>query len=466
MNRLIELLDSVTWCLFLILVATVSFIQSNYGSSEWYFISFAVFTLCSIALLRMTQAQVKSYNLKGVWHARAFLIIYSLILLYLLFQIYVPYESSLYLQLFKQENILTPDWFAPAQVLSVTPELTYDLFWVELTMLAGVFLSIALLSSRRRLKQFLILILIVGSVHASVGIIAKYGSIILVEAPQIDGHFSAARAWFINRNHFAAFICLTLVSALSYQFRWIIAHQNGNFLNLFIAQLLGPRVIVPVAILLSFVALSLSQSRAGFFAILIAFSGVLFCSARHSKMFGKTRGLLFSLLAIAMVTVYYSGADLLIRLQMQESILGERLPQWLLTWNLIQQEWLFGYGGNSYATVFQSVRGDTPLRELIYNQAHNDYLHIFLEQGLIGLVLWLGLISMVFKQAWSGYCKTPSSLVAGVLLAAMVVITAALLQSMVGFNLQIINIRFYFFVIIALVFAAPTIRHKPIKKSA
>ena len=442
-----QLLDNVIWCLFLTLVTAVSLVQSNYGSSEWYFISFVVFILCAIVLLRMSQEHSQQYNLKGVKRAKVFFYVFSLALIYLLLQTNVPYKSNLYDQVFIQGKVAIPEWFMPKQVLSVTPERTYDLFWAELTMVASMFLSIVLLSSRRRLKQLLTLILIVGLTHALVGIIAKYGAIMLVEASQIDGHFSAARAWFINRNHFAAFISLTLVSVLSFQLKWIIDHKGGNYWTFLVGQLLSLRIIVLVAILVSFVALSLSQSRAGFFAILIALACTLAATGRHSKMLGKTRWMMMSVFAIAFMTIVYFGADLLLRLQSQESVLGERIPQWSLTWQLIKEEWLFGYGGNSYATVFQSVRGDTPLRELIYNQAHNDFLHIFLEQGLIGLLLWLSLIIITFKHAWAAYFKTTSSLVSGVLIAAMVVITAALLHSIVGFNLQILNIRFYFFVI-------------------
>lgn len=466
MSGLMQFIDRTIWYLFLALLVFVSFVQTNYGSGDWYLISCVCYCLCAVVFLRMTQANAKQYNIKALISAKTSLLIFSLMLVYLLLQMFIPYESSLYDRVFQPGATPIPDWFNPIRVLSVTPALTYDLFWSELTMFSAFFLGIVLISSRRRLKQVIFVIFIVGLIHALVGVFAKFSSILLVDAAQVDGHFSVARGWFINRNHYAAFIGLTLVSALSYQLKWVIAYRGNNYLFFLSSQLLSIRVSVIIAIVLSFLALSLSQSRAGFFAVFIAMFGVLAITGGQSKAFGKRRWIFLGLFTTAILIVYYSGSELMTRLHSNELMLGERLPQWSLTWALIQQEWLFGYGGNSYATVFQSTRGDAELREVIYAQAHNDYLHILLEQGLIGALLWLGLISAIFKHAWAVYFKASSSLVSGVILSAMVVISAALLQSIVGFNLQILSIRFYFFIIIALTFAAPKIHNRAVKPTS
>jgi hypothetical protein len=75
-------------------------------------------------------------------------------------------------------------------------------------------------------------------------------------------------------------------------------------------------------------------------------------------------------------------------------------------------------------------------------------------------MLWFSLIFLALQHAWKAFKRTSSTLVSGLMLAASMVILAALLQSTVGFNLQVLNIRFYFFVIIGLIYAAPKISHK------
>ena len=109
--------------------------------------------------------------------------------------------------------------------------------------------------------------------------------------------------------------------------------------------------------------------------------------------------------------------------------------------------------------MFQVFREHGDFRQVLFNQAHNDYLHIWLEQGIVGLGLWLALMTVVLRQAFKTFSHSVSTLVAGAALAGSIVILAALLQSLVDFNLHIINIRLYFFVIMACMFAIPEIRH-------
>jgi O-antigen ligase len=393
--------------------------------------------------------------------AKPLLIMLAISLFWLYLQSIVPYKGALYEWMLGQNfQIEAPQWYRPDPVWSVVPELTMDLFWSELTLFLACVLTISLVNSRQRLKQLLVVIFIVGLLHACVGIFAKYGSLLLVDREQMDGHFSAARAWFINRNHFAAFISLSLFAGLTFQLWWIIRFHGKSYLNLFVSQVLSYRIVVVLALLIGFVALSLSQSRSGFFAILVSLACVLLFYGQHSKLVGRRRVLLLPFIFVVALSMFYFGSELVVRFQVQGSFLGERVPQWQLTWDIIQQEWLLGYGANSYATVFQALRGDNEFREVLYNQAHNDYLHIWLEQGLLGLILWLSLMFLILKHAWLAFKFTSSSLVSATMIAASVVILAALLQSLVGFNLQILNIRFYFFVIIGLIYAVPKIRHK------
>lgn len=460
LSKLMLILNNVSWYFFLMLLAYVSFNQNIYDSAQWYLVSFGVFMLS--ALVAVNAFQAKLINFAALRSAKPILIVLAISLLWLYLQSIVPYQGALHEWLFETQStqIASPLWYHPVQVWSVAPELTMNLFWSELTIFLGCILTVSLVNSRQRLKQLLLLILLIGLVHASVGIFAKYSSLLLVERAQIDGHFTAARAWFINRNHFAAFVSISLIAALTFQLRLIIGYRGKSYLGLLVSQLLSYRIALIFALLISFVALSLSQSRAGFLALLVSIVCVLFFFGRHSKSLIGRRALLVPIIVVVGLSLFYFGSELVLRFQNQDSFLGERIPQWQLSWELIRKEWLLGYGANSYATVFQAFRGESEFREVVYNQAHNDYLHIWVEQGIVGLMLWFSLIFLALQHAWKAFKCTSSTLVSGLMLAASMVILAALLQSTVGFNLQILNIRFYFFVIIGLIYAAPKISHK------
>ena len=293
--------------------------------------------------------------------------------------------------------------------------------------------------------------------HAAMGIFAKLASISLVDLTQVDGHYRAARAWFVNRNHFAAFISLTLIGALSLQFKELIGANSRTTKSKFIEQVVSYRVIYLLLILVAILALILSESRSGFLAILISLISVVWMIGGTSKSIFKKRLLIIPVLLIAVASLMYLGDDLIQRFGVGNEFLGERSEQWAMTWTAIKAEWLLGYGGNTYAEVFQMNRGYFDLRDVIYDQAHNDYLHIWLEQGLVGLCLWLAFVALSIRCAMLGLAKTSSTLVYAVVIAGIVVVVAALVQALVGFNLHIVTIRFYFFAIMALIVASPTI---------
>ena len=69
-----------------------------------------------------------------------------------------------------REIIPAPVWFEPSAVISVTPLKTKWLLMSNILVLAWFVLSVALIDSRSRLQQFLLVLMAVGLLHASVGI--------------------------------------------------------------------------------------------------------------------------------------------------------------------------------------------------------------------------------------------------------------------------------------------------------
>jgi len=208
------------------------------------------------------------------------------------------------------------------------------------------------------------------------------------------------------------------------------------------------------------VCLLLSQSRAGILAVSVS---CLCCLALLTANKVIRLSVIYVLVCIvllaAMLSVFF-GDGLFDRFIDSGLSLGERHTQWAITWQAIKQEFWLGYGGGSYELVFQFFRKDADLRLVIYDQAHNDYLHLFLEQGVIGLVLWFGFIVCFVIRAVNYYRCSQSTLESSILLSGLIVIAAGLLQSLVGYQLQIMTIRCYFFVIIALVLAVPYVKHQ------
>ena len=285
-------------------------------------------------------------------------------------------------------------------------------------------------------------------------------NLLLVERKQVDGHFSAARGWFINRNHFAAFISLTMVTPIVFILKKLMRDKSDSFFGLAKSIIFAPQVFFFLSLLLGIFAMLISQSRAGFLALPLAIA--LICVLNLSelkKVVGFHRAMMVITFVIVVVVVIF-GQEMVSRLANGSLSVGERGIQWAITWQAIKEQWFVGYGGGSYATVFQIIREHAPLREVIYDQSHSYYLHLWLEQGLVGLLLWLSFIGLAFLTAYKALKNSTSTMLRSLQFACIIVLISALMQSFVDFNLQILNIRLYFFVIIALIYCGTNLRKR------
>jgi len=460
-NSVQTLLDQFIWFAYLVLLIVISFVNEVFSSHSWLLVASAVYFLSALTALNVLIGG--RCNWLGLDKSKPALVILLLMVILLALQITVsvPNNTDWLLGIDRHKDEFLPDWYAPLGRWSVVPDKTRWLLHSELMVFFGFCLSLALVSTRQRLKQLLFVLMLVGLIHSSIGILAKYGSLHLVDIKQLDGHFNAARAWFINRNHFAAFISLSLTGVLAHQIKLILYQSNLSTVKVLLKQITSVHVIYLLALLIGVAAIVLSQSRAAFIGLLSSIVIVLLFVGKDvfERASTSRRTFLYPLLIVVTCSVAYFGADLIERFS-SDSYLGERLDQWALTWLAIEQSPFLGFGGNSYADVFQALRAESEFRQVIYNQAHNDYLHIWLEQGIIGLSLWFALLVFVIRSAYRGVKSTQSGLVSATMLAVLVALLCALLQSAVDFNLQIVNIRFYFFVIMSLAFSVPTIKHR------
>jgi len=98
--------------------------------------------------------------------------------------------------------------------------------------------------------------------------------------------------------------------------------------------------------------------------------------------------------------------------------LTNRLARWAMLWGLVEQAPLTGHGPGALfllSTVIQNP--EHPLWH--WRHAHNEWLQVWLEQGIIGVGLLTWLVIHTFRQAWQ--LRThPTGLVLGSVFVAFV----------------------------------------------
>ena len=83
-----------------------------------------------------------------------------------------------------------------------------------------------------------------------------------------------------------------------------------------------------------------------------------------------------------------------------ESSSAMRLAIWDSTLYMIRDYPVFGIGWGSFPHIYPAYDyflGDE--KPIIYH-AHNLYLHLAAETGIVGLLLWLGIVGICFKDMW------------------------------------------------------------------
>jgi hypothetical protein len=78
----------------------------------------------------------------------------------------------------------------------------------------------------------------------------------------------------------------------------------------------------------------------------------------------------------------------------------QRIEYWKTGWHIIQSNWLMGVGTGDVQIAFdqQYEKENSILLSKNRHRAHNMYLTVFISFGLVGLILFLGVLYTYFKE--------------------------------------------------------------------
>ena len=234
---------------------------------------------------------------------------------------------------------------------------------------AGVFFLIVNNIWRRKdINKVLISIITMGSLLSIIGLAARYGPETLVFLKRSSGHIGSL-GLFVNKNHMAGYLEMAIPLALG----MILASTSRK-----------TKTLLVFLSTVMMVELFLTQSRAGMASFLIAIS--LFIVLIGKRIERPKRALLFILVWIAiiiLITISLGVGPLIERLK----LLSEDMDRPLVfkdTLKIARDFPFFGVGMGNFQSIFPKYRFLTSGRRYIY--AHNDYLQLLVEMGLLGLI--------------------------------------------------------------------------------
>jgi O-antigen ligase len=422
-----------------------------------------------IALLWLKEYYYERANVNQVFRGAKFeLILLLLWLRYILLQL-VPLPES-YRQFLSPESLAIYQQAGQTGLapISLLPYETF-LFWLKSTAYVALFgLTLLLINSKYRL------VLLGYTLVLSAVFQAFYGSLMTLSGLEYGffikkfAYEGFATGTFVNRNHLAGY--LEMVSAIGIGLLMATSttkehgrtwrHHIRNILHILLSQKLLLRLMLAMMV----IALVLTRSRmgnTGFFVSMLVAGLITLVVYRHQansfhEMFkrSETRSaviLIVSLLIIDMLIVgAWFGVDKLADRIAQTSLEHDagRVEVSINTLNLLKDYRLIGAGGGSFHVVYDRYRGDGITQ--YYDHAHQDYLEIMADVGVVGFSLLGAIVISSFLTALKALQRRRDRLLRGMAFASIMATIALMIHSTVDFNLQIPANAATFMVVLAL----------------
>jgi O-antigen ligase len=250
---------------------------------------------------------------------------------------------------------------------------------------------------------------------------------------------------FINRNHFADYVnlCIGLGVGLLVTQNW--RRRSSAFLeeeSSLLQTLQNPHALwICAALGLMVSAVAFSRSRGGLLALVGA---AVICGILGRLQLGRSFRI-GSLLLVAGVVVSLSAwfgigllKDRLATLSSGEA-LEDRVPIWLRSLRIAEDFPIWGTGYGTFGYIEPMYHEDAPTREKLgwYGHAHNDYLEILVEGGIVGLALVLAALALVYRRGYHALERYRGRAEAGLALGALFAFTALALHSFGEFGTHI-----------------------------
>lgn len=326
---------------------------------------------------------------------------------------------------------------------SLTANITSTLLALQKSMAyALTFLcAVQLLSTRERLERAAQVIVASGVIQAVYAVLVTLGGpgFDILGLKVISPYKDATTGTFVNRNHLAGYLEMCLATGIGLLMAGLEQAQDNigwrERSRRLLRTLLGGKARIRLFLVIMVIALVMTHSRMGnaaFFASMGSSAAIGFVIYRKAS---RSLLLLFaSMVAIDLfiVSTWFGLEQLANRFEQTQLREEVRLNVNANAFPWFEQHWLTGSGAGSFGSQFPAYR--TADISPFFDFAHNDYLQILGEYGVIGASLFALMALASLWAAIQAQRKRQSQLLRGMAFAAMMGLTSLLIHASVDFN--------------------------------
>jgi len=222
-------------------------------------------------------------------------------------------------------------------------------------------------------------------------------------------------------------------------FAWYLTFMLPISMSLLFSRIKGIyKSMCGLTLVVGIGALICTLSRAGWSSLAIAILVVLLLS--FSKSRGKTglNNFIISTMGILIIVLVISTVNPQFLKIINRRIFSDdydaarsRIPQMQIAWNMIKSHPFLGVGINNYTEVMGDYdTTDIRLTSITSYQVHNIFLQIAAEMGIIGFLIFIWVISTVYKEGLR-LIKSSEGLMSGVVIGVIAGISAFLVHGLV-----------------------------------
>ncbi|HEY0725091.1 MAG TPA: O-antigen ligase family protein [Pyrinomonadaceae bacterium] len=337
-----------------------------------------------------------------------------------------------------------------ANSLSLDPNSTKLVLVQVATLLIYFAATLVFIDTPHRLRILVRTIMVFGFLLAIFGLTQSFTSPTKVYWIR-ELNQSTAFGPFINRHHFAGYMELTIALPLGLLFSGAVEKEK-RIIYLFIAGLMG-------------VALVMTASRGGIISLIAEILFLVVVTAiwrkpserRRSKKshrlkrvagrLGMAGALLFGLfLGVVLLGGEFSINRFIDSVNTDDPTTG-RAHFWSVTVDIIKAHPFLGTGLGAFGVIYTRYDSRNGLYRL--EQAHNDYLQVLSDAGIVGAIIALSFVVLLFYKALQR-ARSRDDFRRGVAIAALSGCFAVLVHSFFDFTLHTTSNALLFLVLAAL----------------
>lgn len=339
--------------------------------------------------------------------------------------------------------------------LSLDSHATFQ-FWLESAGYVALFaLTLLLVNNKVRLVMLGYALVFSGVLQAFYGGVMALSGLDYGFFVKKTAYLGLATGTFVNRNHLAGYLEMALSAGIGLLLATTYEQERThswrqrlrNLLNLVFSQKMPLRLMLAMMV----IALVLTRSRMGntaFFASMLV-SGLIalvvfrFQSGSALLMLQR-RDMRSAVILIASLVVIdilivgaWFGVEKVAARIAQSSVSNDadRIEVSRNTLDLVKDYPLTGSGGGTFHLAYARYRGESITA--YYDHAHQDYLEIMADSGIVGIALLGAVVLASLWAALNALYRRRDALMRGMAFSSIMGVVALLIHSAVDFNLQI-----------------------------